>query len=148
MRAAGDQDRDEVRVGVRSGQVGPAIAVQIGNCDGDRKRISCEATRSTERTGTGPEHHRNKIGTAPSGGREVGFAVIVEVPDRDRTWLGARGIEVCRYAEGSIAGPTQDRDVVRTVIRRDEVELAIVVEVPDSDRGRRAPVATEKLFAM
>ena len=127
-RGAGVDRRDLLLRGVGVGVVGADVDRRRGRVLGDRlgvvdrdRRVVGEQDRDVVRVGVG--------------GGEVGFAVAVEVADRDRGGTVAGGFGA-GGGGGEVAGAVaeQDRHVVRADVGGGEVGFAVAVEVADRDR--------------
>ncbi len=124
----------------RSGQVGPPVLVEIGRGQVEEHVRRVERPRRGEGAGAEVPEDVQAV-AAQRGGSEVGGVVAVEVSHHDGDGALVRAGE----GEGSLgaeaAGPVaeQDGDVVRVVVRHDEVEVAVAIEVGRGQGGRHIP---------
>src|SRR5207249_1580354 len=81
--------------------------------------------------------HRDRAGAAVRHG-QVGLAVAVQVPDRDRGGVGP-GREVGLGSEAAGAVAEQHRDRAGAEVRHHQVWLAVTVHVPAPDRAWTGP---------
>ena len=135
--------RDGVRVPFGRGQVELAVAVQVGEVDGEGRLTDQEVHRWPERTRAVAEQDTDPVTAGVPGHavavarrvrrHHVGQAVSVHVADRDALRHGAGGVGLARR-ESAVPVSEQDGDRVRAGVGGDEIGLAVAVQVSGADR--------------
>jgi hypothetical protein len=131
---AGDVDRHGVSVPSGGGEVGLAVAVQVGDCQiAETRNRRAGSLTEVARAVAQPDPHavRQERG-------QIGLAVPVEVADGDVARAPPRS-HGRGPAESTRAVPAQDRDLVPLRVRKGDVRLPVAVEVGNGDgdvRGR------------
>ena len=131
--------------GVRGhGEVGPAVAVEVGGGEADRRGADRERRLRGEAVVGRPAQEGGDGAGGVVGDREIGAAVAVEVggddadgivADRDRRLGGER----------ATGNPQQDRRAVAAPVGDRQVGQPVAVVVADGDRDRREPGRQRRL---
>ena len=125
--AEGDADAE----GVRDGEVGEAVAIEIGSRNGDGNVVARECVRRVEAAGSIAQQDTHSV-TRESRHRDVRNAVIIKVANR------SRGRGEPKDADGVFRMPVE-----RTVAVSEQHAKAVGVEIPVDNREVQGAVAVE-----
>ena len=127
------QERHGVRGGVHRGNVGKAVAVEVG--DGNRRESRADREGRAEAAGSVAVEDND--GSCAKD--EIELFVPIEIGDGDRgdDRSGSPDRGRCSHGEGSVAVAVQNGDLVDAGLCDGEIQLAVFVEIARGDRDCR-----------